>query len=176
MKRFFCLLIAALLMFGSSAVASSVDFTTMTTEEILALIDTARIELTQRDIQSQEKAVIFDQDGVTVALSGKNNVEQSYDGSYKLTMGFVVTNASDQNIIFEIDDMYVNGWLTTPFEMTTVSAGKKAKDQIEKYHIDEDCDITSLEEIETIEFHMSLFNADSYANIAQDIIITINFK
>ena len=44
------------------------------------------------------------------------------------------------------------------------------------YEVDQDADLHSIDELETIEFHWLTFDGDNYNTITSDIPATVNFK
>lgn len=83
-------------------------------------------------------------------------------------------NNTDQNIVVQVNDMSVNGFMMTPYFSSTIYADKKAVDDITlmQSELDEN-GITSVEDVELV-FH--IVNADTYQTITDSDIITFSAK
>lgn len=106
-----------------------------------------------------------------VRIVGKYVDEDSFWGN-----GIVLylENNTDQNIIVQVNDMSVNGFMMTPLFSSTIYANKKAVDDITlmQSELDEN-GITSVEDVELV-FH--IINPDTYQTIIDSDIITFSAK
>lgn len=173
LKKIVCLLIAVMLCLPVYACAEY--YSSLSTEDLYTMIDQAKAELLKRELIEAEKAVIIDADGISITLTGDISLTTSYDGSMKLSLGILVINSSDMEIGVSVDELYVNGWEESTLCTFSLAPGKKAKNVLEMYHVDEDADLTSLDELETIEFHCHTYDPDSYRTLSNDIVTTVQF-
>lgn len=165
-------LILSLLLIGSLALAEA-DFTAMTDDELHALVDGARNELTRRELVTSDKTVLFDQDGISCYLTGNYEIQEWGEGNHVMKLEGVVINNSDVMVTVGIEGCYVNGWEVYGGIIQKTDAGKKQRDtfEIRLY----DADIHSYEEIEDIEFTFKVYKSDDYAKIFQLDPITVHF-
>ena len=163
MKRLICALLAALMLLCGMAVAEEIDFASMDDSALHAMIDGARNELTKRELIAAENTVLFEQDGVTVYLTGDHEVWGS--DSYYLDMGVVLVNDSEKTVFLTVNTAYINGWEVYGGGITDTDAGKKQKANLD-FGIS-DAGITTYEEIEEIEINFWLCDAETYETIAE---------
>ena len=104
MKRLFSVLMALILVFSIAAVAEGTDFASMDDAALHAMIDGARNELAKRELVAAENTVLFEQDGVTVYLTGDHEVWGS--DSYYLDLGVVLVNDSDKTVAVGVNTAY----------------------------------------------------------------------
>ena len=95
----------------------------------------------------------------------------------KYTPGYpnaVVINDSESKIGVSLDDVSINGWNVYGSGIYDTAAGKKQTSSIE-FNLT-DAEISSFEEIEDIEFVVSVYDSDSYDTIATSDVVTLNFN
>lgn len=174
MKRTLALLFALLMLCGT-CLAEGLDYPSMTDEQLHAVIDAARNELSKRELVLDGKTLLFEKEGVSVYLTGDFK-EDSFttDSLHYMRAEVIVVNDSDLNVRVGIDSMSVNGWEVSCSGFSAVSAGKKVKDEL--YFNAVDTDVTSVEEIETVEITFRLSNADTYKFFADVEPITLHFN
>ena len=148
------------------------DLSKFSDDDLRAALSAIRNELTRRSLVTDEKTVIFDQDGIQVYLTGEYEVWGS-DTKY-ITFNAVVINDSESNIGVSLDDVSINGWNVYGSGIDDTVAGKKQKSSIE-FNLT-DAEISSFEEIEDIEFVVSAYDSDSYDTIATSDVVTLNFN
>lgn len=148
MKRFLCLLLVALMI--SPVALADTDYSAMSTEELHKIIDLARNELFRREqhFEDGQKTVLIDLDEITLYLTG----EKKTSGKY-LYYDAILINNSDKEVSVTIDDCYINGWASFGMAMGSLNAGKKMKGDITFGF--GNAEISSYEEIETLEFVLS---------------------
>lgn len=175
MKRLFTLTLtlALALLLCSCALAEGLDFASMTDEELQTVIDTARNELTNRQLIYAENTVLIDQDGIKLYLSGKNDFRLREESAY-LELGTVLVNDSDKNVSILVDDLYVNGWRISALGGGHADAGKKDKSTLDMNLFE--AEITAFEDIEEMEFTFRVYDSDSYDDILVCDPITVQFK
>ena len=176
MKRIALTLLALVVLFSAffpcSAFAEAPDLSDMTDEELHALIDAARNELTSREMKAAENTVLFEQEGVQVYMTGNNRTENYGDSAY-LYVEVIIINDSDKDIALVDKSVCVNGWEVMFFGVGGVSAGKKKKDEIEL--VISDASISSLEEVEDVEFVFQLVDENAYNIICTADPVTVHF-
>ena len=173
MKNLVSIILAVLMLISGFAFAESTDFASMDDAALHAMIDGARNELTKRELIAAENTVLFEQDGVTLYLTGDYEVWGS-DDSYYLELGAVLVNDSDVTVYATIDTAYINGWEVYGGGITDTGAGKKQKSVID-FHIS-DAEISTYEEVEEIEMNFWLVDAEAYEAIAEIGPITVHFN
>lgn len=168
MKKLFAVLMVLMLVFGMTAFAEEFDFASMDDAALQELIDGARNELEKRG-QAQggqtvaENTVLFEQNGVTVYLTGDHEVWGS--DSYYLDLGVVLVNDSEKTVSVLIDTAYVNGWEVYGGGITDTGAGKKQQAVLD--FCISDANISTYEEVEEIEMNFIIIDSDTYDTIAE---------
>lgn len=173
MKKLFVTLAVICLLAGTAA-AESMDYTAMTNEELHQIINLARNELTRRELAAGSKILLFEQDGVSLYLTGGYEIQEWGTGKHVLKLEGIVINDSDQMIDVRIDTVTVNGWEVYGGIIQKVDAGKKKKDtfEIRLY----DGDIHSYEEIEDIEFNFRVTASADYKKLFTVENVTVYFN
>ncbi len=168
MKKIFALVLAVLLFVAipCEAFAEVPDFSAMSDEELHALINASRNELAARELIAGENVLLFDQEGVQVFMTGNNSIDD-YGNSVELNIEVVIINDSEYDIALVDDSTSVNGWEVMFYGVGGVSAGKKKKAELELEI--SDASISTLEEVEDIEFVFQILDEDSY-----DVICTLD--
>lgn len=174
MKRTLALLFALLMLCGT-CLAEGLDYPSMTDEQLHAVIDAARNELSKREQIAAEKTVLFEQDGVTIYMSGDYTVRESMVGdAVYLEIELVVVNETDRNVGISIENPSVNGWdVSVPF-LSGVSAQKKAKDTL-KLNV-ADAEVKTAEDMEDLTLSFRLYDKDSYKTFSEGEPITLHFN
>lgn len=164
MKRIIAFLLAALLMcLFCAAGAEGTDFAVMSDDELHALVDGARNELAKRELTAAEGTVLFEQEGVTVYLTGEHEVKSGY-----LDLEAVVVNDRDCTVAIAVNSASINGWNVFSGGIGETSPGKKQKGML-SFSL-EDASLSSfeeIEEIEEIELSIDLIDEDTYESIAE---------
>ncbi len=174
MKKVLAAFLALLLLCGS-CLAEGLDYASMTDAQLHDIVNAARNELTRRELVAEGKTLLFEQDGVSVYLTSGFEADSIHtDAWYFMRAGVIVVNDSDINVRVGIESMSVNGWEVSNSGFSSVSPGKKAKDELAFNAAD--TDITAVEEIETIEITFRLSNADTYRFFADVPAITLHFN
>lgn len=174
MKRLISLFLSLLLFVPT--LASAENYASMTTDELFSILDAVRVELTNRELDSNEEKVLVDADGIKWYIKGDPILSQSWNGSYTLTINTIITNSSNLNLGINLNELYINGWSVSNLACPSLAAGKKEKYEITLYNVDVDCELSNITQLEDIEFHCYTFNADSYATLTSDIVTRFLFK
>lgn len=168
MKKVLVLLLATLLLCPLMVSAESIDLSTMTREELHALIDQARAELSKFGLYADNDLVIFDEEGYKVTLS-------SYDylrGAIELF--FNMENNSDKALSLLIEKCFLNGHELDAGHEISLKAGESTREVTSVYDI-EDIGIESEEDIETLEFSFKLYDVKTNDRIHKSEPIIIRF-
>ncbi len=103
---------------------------------------------------------LYNSDGVRII--GKAVDEDSFWGSAIL---LYCENNSGRNITIHVDDMSVNGYMMTPYFVSTVYDGKKAIDDITI--MSSDLEANGIDTIQNVELKFRLSDADTYDTIVE---------
>ena len=152
------------------ALAPQIDYAALTDDELHELIDSARIELTTRELVASEDVVLVDVDGVQLYLTCVYDVHG--EGRY-VDFAAVMVNGGEGNRGVAIDEAYINGWEVYGSSLGSIDAGKKQKGDL-TFKL-EDADISSFEEIEEIEIHFYVYNGDTYETLVRLDPVTLHF-
>ena len=165
MKRLFALLLA-LLLIGSFALAESIDFTSMTDEELNALIAGAQAELKSRNAGDE---YWYNDNDIVIYPAGVTKYSDIMN-----TYGYavVVENNTDKTISLSCDCV-VNGWAVTAFGVSDVQPGKTVKDFITMFV--KDAGVETEDDVETFDVVAEIYD-DDYDTIAEFGPITVNLK
>ena len=163
MKKIFILILAFCMIFAMTA-CSTETLPVESTEKIIH-------EETPSPAEPEFNQVILDQDNIKITCKGF--VPGSEDGWDDPEVKFLIENSSDKNIIVQVRDVSVNGFMIDPFCSEEVAAGKKMNGNmswLQMYF-----DKNDIVEVETIEFYFHIFDSDSWDTIIDSDIITLNF-
>ena len=159
--------IALVLMFtlmSAVALASELDWPSMSDDEIRAIIAEGQAELNKRTpaadgaLHIAEGTVLIDQGDILVTLTG--NVDTM--GSL-MELEVIIENNSAEPIYVNVTGSSINGWEVFGAGVADIGAGKKKKGSL--MFTLEDANINSPSEIEELELTLSVSNADTWSNI-----------
>lgn len=165
MKKLFVLLLA-LLLIGSFALAETVDFASMTDDELNALIAGAQAELSSRKSGDE---YWYNEGGITIYPAGRTKYT-AIGNIYGY--GIVVENNSDKTINVSCDCV-VNGWSVMASGVQGVAPGQTKKDFVSM--MAKDAGVESEEDVETFDITCKIYGED-YKTIAEFGPITVNPK
>lgn len=170
MKKLISLIVLTMMMF-STAYAVDIDWDNLSNEEVRAIIGAGRNEMAKRELIAAEKTVLFEQDGVTVYLTGESKL--SYGDFY---IGVVIVNNSDKTISIAFQDSYVNGWGLDGYGIYDTAPNKKQKGKIQIFRL-EDAEVTEFEDIEEVELMVRVIDANFHTIFTPEpIVIMYNNK
>lgn len=167
MKKLLSILIA-LILIGGVAMAENIDYASMTDEELRTVIDTARIELAKRE--QADNPVLFESFGITCYMTG----EMRLTDSGFLYVEVVCVNESDVAISFTNNESTVNGWQSFVNGIGTVSAGAKAKGEIQ-FNV-KSAGITSLDELEDFTVSFDVLDKTNVKGLGKTELARITLK
>lgn len=124
----------------------------MKDEELRAMIDSARIELARRELRKDGKVLVFEEEGISVYLTG--DFETNVKGDIEI--GTIVINETDKGYrIFPAHmTISVNGWDVAAYVGLSANPGQKAKGVIS--FSPEDAGITSADEVQDLVFDFAV--------------------
>ena len=169
MKKLLALLLAAAIMLSSSALAADIDWAGISDDELLRILTEARLEMVRRAMIGAEDPVMFDTNGILATFTG---VEK--DWSYEIH--FDLVNSSSRKISLSVESVYINGWNATALAAYIVDPGKQARLSISLFDAGNECKLTSVDDIETIEVHFNIYSVDTYSVIAKDLVFSCVVK
>ena len=172
MKRFTAVLFAALFLVMNVAFAEGLDFASMSDEELHSIIGGARNELAKRELVAGENTVLFEENGVSVYLTGEHDVYG--DDTLYLELGAVVVNDTEYSIGVDLESVSINGWIVYGGGVSETEPGKRQEGTLD---IDlSDAEISSYEEIEDIEFEFYVYDEETYDTLFSVDPVTVHFN
>ena len=146
------------------------DYSKMSTNELHDIQKSIRSELLKRDLVIGNKTRLFEQDGVSLYLTGDYK-----DTLLGFQLNVIIINDSDKKISICPEDtkVSVNGWEIPCMTNTQVNAGKKLKGYF-VFNL-ENADIISSDDIEEIELRLYIYDHDNYTRISTLEPIIIQF-
>ena len=117
---------------------------------------------------SFEEISLVDDENCTVTLKGIDA-----DNLFGYTLNVYLENKTDKELMFSVDQVSVNGFMCDPFWASTVSAGKKANEQIS--FSESDFEANGIQEVNEISFTLNVYdNADWTADYLVEETFTVN--
>ena len=151
------------------AMASAEDFSSMSSDDLLSLIRSARNALQAKQAVEEGKVFLLDTEDVQIYLSG--NSEESASNQWSgdnlttnkyLDLEVIVINNTGKQLMICADTFIVNGWQVYVGAFCEAKGKAKVKDKIS--FIKSDADISSLSDIETIDCVFTAFDSNTYDN------------
>lgn len=159
-------LVLAMLLLFASACAEGFDFASMDDATLQAVFEGAQAELQRRNSK-----FLVDQDEWTIYLTG--NYEEYGSDSYYAELETIVENHSDRNIDVTIESAAINGLDVYCSNIYETGAGESQQSTLDVCL--SDANITSYDEIETIELVISINDAETFETIKLLDPITLTF-
>lgn len=172
MKKLIALVMITLMVFcGSAVCAEGLDLDGMTEEQLVALIDDARLALAKFHPSVADGAVLYEDENVVITLAGAPEVD-SYDS---LLLNVVVENYSDHNLIICLENVSCNGW--SIFEgSVSVPANKKAKEAFDFISAATDAELANGEDVQDVEGDLYYFDTDTYDRLTESVHVVWTFE
>lgn len=151
---------------GSDAETGTAPITTDTTPvETTVPATTVQPETTAPRF---EEITLVDDENCTVIVKGIDP-----DALFGYTLNVFLENKTDKELMFSVDQVSVNGFMCDPFWASTVSAGKKANEQIS--FSKSDFETNGIKEVTDISFTLNVYdNADWTADYLVEKTFTVN--
>lgn len=157
MRKLFAAFLVFLMVFSSSAVmAENVDLSAMTADELISLIDDARLELSKYIPAVADGMVLYEDENTKITLNGELLIEYG-----NLVVPVIIQNYTDRNLIVSFNNSSCNGWDIREATLS-VNANKKAKEEATFYSAEEDADLTSVDDVEDITCTIHYFDEDDW--------------
>lgn len=170
MKKIVALILVSLMLLCTTATAESIDLSTMTKEELIALIDNARLELTKYLPVAEEGTVLHEDELVRITYTS-----MELDDYDSLLLNVVVENLTDSNVYVSLQNASCNGWSVWE-GVVEVPANKKAKVAFDFMDAVIDAELESVEDVQDIEGDLLVMDSDTYENLADEVHVLWNFK
>lgn len=157
MKKTICAALAALLTLSMAGctTGSSKEETTLST------VETA-IETTATSTEAGfEDIVLADNENLTFKITAVEN-----DAVWGYTMKVFLENKTDQDLMFSLNDVSVNGFMCDPYWAHTVAAGKKSNTTISWF--ESDFAENGIEAVDEITFTLRVYDSNDWS--ADDIL------
>lgn len=116
-----------------------------------------------------EPLCIWNMNGIKITVLGLE-----MDGFYGPEMYIEIENNTDNNLMFGIDDVSVNGYMMDPYWAASVAAGKKARETI--YWFEESCVENGVEDIYRVECVFRVSDEDTWTTVIETPTIGIDFE
>ncbi|MBQ1790533.1 MAG: hypothetical protein II008_10155 [Oscillospiraceae bacterium] len=173
MRKLFALLLV-LLLIGGIAIAETVDYTSMTDEDIYQLIDSAKAEIERRGlIGNAENATVFDEQGVTIVITSFEINTDHWMYKPALVVRVTAVNTSNKDMSICVDNAAINGWEVDQEGMIDLAAGHREKAKF-VFNL-EDAEVTIADELETLEIKFYYYTPESRDVVYTDP-VTVTFQ
>lgn len=167
MKRLFALFFAFVMIFTLVACGRPVKPSDTTDTTI-----SGTTEITDPDADSIINIPLFDRDGIKIALKGYFPGDDF--GITGPQLKLLVENDTDKNIVIQVRDVSVNGFMTDPLCSIEVAAQKKAYDTIT--WLVSDLEQSEITQFDTVEFRFHIFDATLWEDLINSEIIVIKLN
>ena len=173
MKKIVCVLLTLLTLIPCLAFADGPDYSSMTADELRAVIADARAALARLDLPFDGSRIIYDDNGITVSIDGFR-----FDSSKWLYVDMTVINRSEYDIHFELENTYINGWKVSDSETTifNVSAKKNSRDSIRFINFVDETQLSEIDQIEDFTFTPIVKEASNWSTLfkGEEITMQVN--
>lgn len=168
MKKMVALALALMMLVcGTAVTAEGIDFGVMTAEELLEVIDQARLALTKYLPAVEKGSVLYEDEGIRITFTDSIEIDKYGD----LQIGIIIENLSDYNLAVALANASCNGWAIDG-DTVKVPAKKKTKAVFEFSDVVEDTDITKGEDVQDIEADLRYYDTDTYDNVIEPVHVT----
>jgi hypothetical protein len=141
----------------TSGIALAEDYSSMSNDELLAILNSVRTELLTRELSLSPDEVLMENAVVKMYIEKGKEIEFSRSGVLKIPV--ILVSNSENEISFQIDSVMVNGWECSGIIGNVSTAGKK------RDTLDINCkgaEISSIDEIEDIQIVLLAFNMNTF--------------
>ncbi|HAU85123.1 MAG TPA: hypothetical protein DCW90_06370 [Lachnospiraceae bacterium] len=146
--------------------AQDVQIETQTSQESGATAtETPKEESTEKEINK----VLYDNNGIKAVFTSFNQ-----NGAYGPEIKLQLENTTEKNITVQVREVSINGYMMDPIFSEEVGTGKKANGSINFF--ESDLEENGIEQVNSIELSLHIFESDSYDTIddSETIKIVIN--
>lgn len=171
MKRLVSMVLAALMLLcGAAAYAEGIDLSGMTEEQLIALIDNARLELVKFHPSAVDGTVLYENDDVRITLTDGPELD-IFDS---LILHVIVENHTDHNLTVSLRNVSCNGWAIWDGTVS-VPANKKLKGDFDFMSAAEDAELKSGDDVQDIEADLVYYDSDTWDDIGGPVHIVWTF-
>jgi len=176
MKKLLAVALALIMLASTAAFAEpeTIDLTVMTRDELRDLLNRTRAELFKYEIAIDGDTVIYDEEDLKVIFRSYE-VKKAKDGTTLMEFEYIIENKTDTDFRFYFDDVYINGWEKSGMIHGNVNAKKKSKEKVSLKDMEE-VEVTSQEELEEMEFKVSLYDDADGKYLYKTNAAKFNFK
>lgn len=146
---------------GTSEPSSNTDETTIQETDEPETSEEAASDL------SIEQQTIFDQDGITISVTGITE-----DSLFGPELNLLIENNSDKNITVQARKSAINGYMISATMSSDVASGKKANDTLS--FSSSELDTCGIDTIASIEFSLHIFDPDTFDTLYDSDLINLN--
>ena len=157
-----CVLMSACLFTGCNSTTNKQD--TIPTATITA---NPTVEPVAEEVTISEQ-VITPTDDITITISDLDFIDSWYGPTIKM----LIENNSEQTICVQARDTSVNGWMVDSMLSMDIAAGKKGYTGLVLSQ--SSLDLLDIDTLGTIEFYLHIFDYDTWEDIIDSDIITVN--
>ena len=150
------------------------DYSSMSADQLREVIAEARAALAKKIEPFTDKCVVYDENNITVTITGVHPEEYTSWVIFDVT----VVNKSESKVTVIFDSLYINGWQIKigTFSIAEVEARKNAKGKLTFLKLEEEAEVTKMEEIEDFEFIVKIYDPVNYKTLYQTEPQTITFS
>lgn len=116
---------------------------------------------------SVEQQTIFDQDGITVSVTGITE-----DSLFGPELNLLIENNSEKNITVQARKSAINGYMISSTMSSDVASGKKANDTLS--FSSSELETCGIDTIANIEFSLHIFDPDTFDTLYDSDLIKLN--
>lgn len=171
MKKLISLfLIALMLLCGVESYAEEIDLSGMTEEQLITLINNARLELVKYHPSAMDGTVLYEDDNVRITLVGSPEIDD-YDS---LLLHVIVENHTDHNLTVSLRNVSCNGWAIWDAGLS-VPANKKIKGDFDFMSAVTDAELESGDDVQDVEADLEYFDSDTWDDIGEPVHVVWTF-
>ncbi len=160
-KKIVSMIAVAALVFTMTACSSTGSDAETGTDPITTTTSPAQTTVPATTVQPEttapqfEELVLVDDANCTVIIKGVDA-----DNLFGYTLNVFLENKTDMELMFSVDEVSVNGFMCDPFWASTVSAGKKANQQIS--FAESDFEANGITEVSDISFTLNVYDNNNW--------------
>ena len=170
MKKILVLVLAALLAFCGVATAE-MDYSSMTDDELHAILDGVRAELARRETAADDTSSVFEAEGITLYYTG--DLELTGSTGLMLSAQTKVINNSQRNVKIFVTGLTVNGLIFNDSWINTVPAGQTGNMAL---FFPTNGEFESVDIIDDLMATYKIYDADTNEKITEIGPVTVHFN
>lgn len=154
-KKIYAFIAACTLSLSAVGCGNSSTPATQATTEATQPTTVATTAPTETTAPQFETITLVDDENCTMTITGINP-----DGFLGYTLKVFLENKTDKELMFSLDEVSVNGYMCDPFWASTVSAGKKANEEIS--FLESDFETNGITEVTDITFTLNVYDSNDW--------------